>query len=550
METWPGLYLFLEMFSSAVLSYPNGKIGMACNSMLPIHGNSIPQTSPPLYAISVSSTAFNPGDEITVSLTAMNNSSFKGFLLQAQAIGGDAAVGEFRIITPYTQGLVCNNIQNSSVSHTDKRNKETISAVWVAPPDLKHVIFRATVLHNFTVFWADVQSQILVSSSPPVSVSSEEVCGAEKFCFSTPSGCNPHDPDCYFMSSEALKSGGFKFEMSGLSDGYVAIGFSDDTVMGNDDIYICGRNASGHIDVQHAFSTGYTISIRPLGKVDILETSSNNGIIRCYFISRNAISTQSRASGNLYYVFLAYGPSSAGHILKHRRIPFITKQRVNISSAATQSGSWSTPLIIKAHGALMLVAWMTTGSIGMVFARYLKFIKKPLLGKDTWFQIHVWMMLLTVAATITAFILAFVARKGWSSGAEAHAIIGCIVMILSFFQPLIAFFRPSLQNNRRFVFNWFHMLNALVIKVLADADLFLGLKMLSSPNHWMLKTMGGFVGWEALIAITLDVNLWLKKRDIYDDSQAKVKSEILLLLIYLCGSLAFVITLLVGIGKS
>ncbi|XP_015268814.1 PREDICTED: putative ferric-chelate reductase 1 [Gekko japonicus] len=186
----------------------------------------------------------------------------------------------------------------------------------------------------------------------------------------------------------------------------------------------------------------------------------------------------------------------------------------------------------------------------MVFARYLKSIKKPLLGKDIWFQIHFWMMLLTVAATITAFVLAFVAVKGWSSWAQTHAIIGCIVMVLCFFQPLIAFFRPSPQNNRRFIFNWFHMLNALVIKVLADADLFLGLKMLNSPDHWMVKTMGGFVGWEALIAITLDVNLWLKKREIYDDSQAKVKSEVLLLLIYLCGSLAFVIALLVGIGKS
>ncbi|XP_060089018.1 putative ferric-chelate reductase 1 [Heteronotia binoei] len=629
METWPGLFLFLEVFSSTVLSYPNGKIGMACNSMLPMHGTSAPQTSQPLYAISVSSTTFNPGDEITVSLAAMNDSSFKGFLLQAQAIGGTVPVGVFQIITPKTQGLVCNNIQNSSVSHTDSRNKQNVSAIWVAPPDLKRVIFKATVLHNFTVFWAEVQSQILVSSSPPVLMSSKEVCGAQKFCFSIPGGCSPLDPECYFMKSEAIESGAFRFEMSGLSDGYVAIGFSDDTIMGNDDIYICGRNDSDHVDVQHAFSTGRTTpSIKPLENVEILETSFKNGIIRCSFISRNAISTQSRTSDSLYYVFLAYGPSSAGKILKHSRTPFITKQKVNISSSGTQGGSQSTPLIIKAHGALMLVAWMTTGSLGMVFARYLKSIKKPLLGKDVWFQIHFWMMLLTVAAAITAFILAFVARKGWSSGAEVHAIIGCIVMILSFFQPLIAFFRPSPQNNRlvyhtfnkntlrqsylekmeknqetpagaemyhgaavkqenpqllksiepssdnacetglcnmeaetlrhsvlhcinrRFIFNWFHMLNALVIKILADADLFLGLKMLSSPNHWMVKTMGGFVGWEALIAIALDVNLWLKKREIYDDSQAKVKSEILLLLIYLCGSLGFVIALLVGIGKS
>lgn len=56
-----------------------------------------------------------------------------------------------------------------------------------------------------------------------------------------------------------------------------------------------------------------------------------------------------------------------------------------------------------------------------------------------------------------------------------------------------------------------NLLTVLFFSIL-DADLFLGLKMLSSPNHWMVKTMGGFVGWEAFIAITLDINLWLKKR--------------------------------------
>nr|XP_034979839.1 putative ferric-chelate reductase 1 [Zootoca vivipara] len=356
------------------------------------------------------------------------------------------------------------------------------------------------------------------------------------------------------MSSAALGSDAFQFEMSGLSDGYVAIGFSDDKIMGDDDVYICGKNATDRIEVQHAFSTGRsTPSPRPLGNVDVLTTSFSEGIIRCSFISRNPISTQPRSTDSLYYIFLAFGPSSAdGRIRKHPRTPFITDQKVDISSFAAVGGTSSTPLIIKAHGALMLIAWMTTGSVGMIFARYLKkSIKKPLLGKDIWFQIHFLMMLLTVVATAIAFILCFVAAKGWSEWAGAHAIIGCIVMILSLIQPAIAFFRPSLQDNRRFIFNWFHMLNALVIKVLAVAAIFLGLQMLSSsPSQWMVKTMGGFVAWEVLAAILMDVTLWLKKKEMYEDSNTKVKSEVILLMIYLCGNLAFLIALLVGIGGS
>lgn len=38
----------------------------------------------------------------------------------------------------------------------------------------------------------------------------------------------------------------------------------------------------------------------------------------------------------------------------------------------------------------MLIAWMTTGSLGMIFAKFLKTaFKTTLLGKDTWFQVCV-----------------------------------------------------------------------------------------------------------------------------------------------------------------
>ncbi|TFK02558.1 putative ferric-chelate reductase 1 [Platysternon megacephalum] len=440
------------------------------------------------------------------------------------------------------------------MSHTNRNSKQNVTAIWVAPSGTGNVQFRATVVQNVSVFWADVRSQTLVSSSSSVdSTSGREGCGTQKFCFISPTGCNLDDPNCYFMSSESLGGDAFKFEMSGLSDGYIAIGFSDDTQMGNDDIYICGKNATGQIEVQHAFSTGRTRpNILSLGDVQSIMTSFNNGIINCSFITRNPISTQSKAASNLYFIFLAQGPSSAGQIQKHPRTPFITPQKVNISSYEAVGDTSSTPSIIKAHGALMLIAWMTTGSIGMIFARYLKnAIGKILLGKDIWFQIHLSLMVITVAETITAFVLAFVAAMGWASDAEAHAVIGCIVMILSFFQPVIAFFRPSPQSKRRFIFNWFHALNAFIIKVLAVAAIFLGLQMLdSSPSRWMVKTMGGFVGWEALVYIMLDANAWLKKKEKYEDPHRKIKNEMVLFLIYTCGNLAFLIALLVGIGKS
>ncbi|MEE6517597.1 hypothetical protein FKM82_027920 [Ascaphus truei] len=250
--------------------------------------------------------------------------------------------------------------------------------------------------------------------------------------------------NCFFMSSAPVSGGGYWFEISGPSDGYVAIGFSDDTQMGNDDIYICGMNSAGTVQVQHAYSEG---KVRPrilaLNNVEVSLASFSSGVMQCSFMSRNNISTQTptRASSNSFYIFLAYGASVNGVIQFHGTTgTSISSTKIDLLVAANVSSSQSSgQATIKAHGTLMLIAWMTTGSLGMIIARYLKVAAKQLVfGKALWFQ-----------------------------RANTHAILGCIVMILAFFQPFIAFFRPSPQSSRRFIFNWFHALNALVMKVLA-----------------------------------------------------------------------------------
>ncbi|XP_048450681.1 putative ferric-chelate reductase 1, partial [Rhincodon typus] len=183
----------------------------------------------------------------------------------------------------------------------------------------------ATFVQAFAT-WMDVRSQTIERSvsnvSPTMATSLNTVtlsqrissngCGSTKFCFSNPAQCNPaSDQDCFFMSSTPKGSQGLQFEMSGRSPGYISIGFSDDQQMGNDDIYICGKDISGNIQVQRAYSTG---RVRPrteqLGEVDSINVANENGIIQCTFNTRNNISTVPRAANNQYYLFFAYGPSA------------------------------------------------------------------------------------------------------------------------------------------------------------------------------------------------------------------------------------------------
>ncbi|ROL48119.1 Ferric-chelate reductase 1 [Anabarilius grahami] len=476
------LYVLLSCVG-IVQCFRTGQVSGACGSMTPGHGSNSAQSSSAPYTVTANRTTFIEGDEITVSLSAQSG-DFEGFLLRANQIGSNNPIGTFTVLDNGTQALSCDGVA--------------------------------------------------VPSNPD--------CGKTKVCFSQPSNCDPTtSTGCYFMAVQASSDQSeMTIEMFGQADGYVAIGFSDDQQMGNDDIYICGKDSSGLLQVQHAFSTGRSRpNILSLGNVTNIKTALTNGNINCSFTSRNAISTASRAtSTSEYYLMIASGPSSEGNIQFHTT-KYVSSTKADILNPSLVTGSAEEfPAILKAHGALMLIAWMTTGSIGMIIARYLKGVAKGhgFGGKDFWFMAHVSLMALSVTATAIAFILVFSHVRDWSGG--AHPVLGCLVMILSLIQPIVAAFRCEPQHERRFVFNWAHSFIALGIKALAVAAIFTGLALFEQykEDGWMLKVMGGFITWEALMYILQDLNMRAKKK--------------VLLILFLMGNLAFLISLLVGIGRS
>ncbi|XP_029979757.1 putative ferric-chelate reductase 1 [Sphaeramia orbicularis] len=515
-----------------------------------------------------------------VQLQAPPSAPFTGFLLQARAVGGRSPVGSFTRTPVDAQFLSCSHTPNSAVSHTSDSAKTSVTVTWrtTRSDETKPIQFHASFVQSFTTFWVGVTSPTLnftgpststgpstgtgpstsgantvppTASSPGISSSS---CGVSKVCLSQPSNCDPAvDTNCYFMSATVLTSSdaAVHYEICGPSDGYVSVGFSDDQIMGNDDIYICGLDHMGGVQLQHAFSTGRTTpQTLPLGHVSNVSTSVQDRLISCSFTSMNAISTQrTSASNTSYYIMFAHGPSANGQIQFHRGT-FISSQKVDLSKPQLVTNA-GLPQIIKAHGALMLIAWMSTGSVGMIVARYLKGVAKgrSLWGKDIWFVVHVAVMCVTVAATVIAFILSFSSVKGWSGG--AHPVLGCLVMILSLLQPMVALLRCGPQHPLRFLFNWSHVLNAVVIKALAVAAIFTGLQRVdSSSDQWLIKVMGGFVGWETLLFILLDVNSKCSVSGADASESLKIKAGLLLVLLFCLGNSAFLVALLVGIGMS
>ncbi|XP_020855419.1 putative ferric-chelate reductase 1 isoform X2 [Phascolarctos cinereus] len=430
MAKWTCLvYLVIAVLSWRVWGDLNGTNNLDCNSVNSFDESFVLPHSWMPYNISVSQRTFTPHDEITVTLQATNSTGFNRFLLQAQGPDGTAPLGTFQITDRNTQGLTCKNIENSSVSHSDSSNKQLVQTIWIAPPESGNIQFRATVFQDLDEPGVSIKSQTLqtlTGSTKALQSMNSSDCGKSKFCFRSPENCDPTDTDCLFMSSELIDRQSFRFEMSSLSDGYVSIGFSSDTLMGDDDVYICMLNETGQVIVQYAYATGRTRpDIKPLGEVRNIETSFNNGVIKCSFITSNPISIEQSDSDDLYYVFLTLGPVQNGIIRKHPDIPLTTSRKVNISEPTeTAVSSSSTPVLIKVHGCMMLIAWMTVGSIGMVFAHYWKGVMvKQVLGKELWFQVHRSLMTLTVVSVIIAFILPFVHVQGWSMSTFASLAI-------------------------------------------------------------------------------------------------------------------------------
>ncbi|XP_053101816.1 putative ferric-chelate reductase 1 [Hemicordylus capensis] len=585
----------LTCLSGPSTGYSNGRVEKACMDMTPHHGKG-PQKSPE-HTLVVNMTEFKPGDHVHVKLSGP---VFKGFLLQARDAGDveGPPAGSFALANEsISQLLTCKHKKsrwkNSAVSHTSSYKKTYIDAFWIAPSDVpKKIQFFVTVVEEYKRFWVKIPGPIIsqpktpaltttmptvesIPTSLPLSPLSQPFnasgCGTTKFCVRNPSNCNPESDDCFFL---AFKQDGDSVlvEMSGPSEGYIAFALSNDQWMGGgDDAYFC-ISEDHHVDINTASLIGRAYPEFDTEESDALEKQSwrlANGLMQCSFRRRISLPD---LKGRLdldanYYIFLADGEVGVdGTIYKHHRQPLVTNGKYNISGPAQDIGGSRSPLLIKIHGALMFVAWMTTVSIGVIVARFFKPVwPQSLFGEEIWFQVHRALMMTTVLLTSISFVLPFVYRGGWSQQAGFHAYLGCTVMALAIVQPLMAAVRPPPQAPRRHVFNCLHWCTGTTARILAVVTVFLGMDLpaLNLPDPWDTYTMIGFVAWHVGIDILLEMHGYclIRKVEVLEDDRIHILQSMnslkaqghtfkqTVLIIYICGNIAFLVTFLAAIGQ-
>uniref|UniRef100_A0A670YAZ7 Ferric chelate reductase 1 n=1 Tax=Pseudonaja textilis TaxID=8673 RepID=A0A670YAZ7_PSETE len=558
----------LACLSDQSVGYPDGRVSESCDSMLPFHGGS-PQEFPK-HTIEVNVTEFKPGDRVKVSFSGP---AFEGFLLQARNADRleDPPIGSFALADrKRSQLLKCGHVKNSAVSHTSDSKKNHMDAYWIAPRDApKNVQFLLTVVQKFIIYWVKIPGpKISQPSMVPLTTMftdwtiptslpfNSSDCGDRKFCVRNPTHCDPKSNNCFFLSFKQDNDSVW-IEMSGPSEGYIAFALSHDQWMGGgDDAYLCISKVH-HAVIRTAFLVGR--SYPEFDSKSALENISwrlADDLIQCSFRRRIHLPA-STGRYNLdasYYIFLADGEISTGAIYKHHQQPLITNRKYNILSPLKDIGGSRSPFLIKIHGALMFIGWITTVSIGVIVARFFKpvWTNTLLFGEEIWFQVGKMncgeVMLCNIGQLCTQ--------------AGFHPYFGSTVMALALFQSLIAAFRPPLQAPRRQIFNWLHWSAGTTARILAVVTIFLGMDLaaLDLPP-WDTYVMIGFVAWHVGIDMLLELHGYclIRKVEVLEDDRVQILQSIssaeaqghtfkkTMLFIYICGNIAFLVTFITAV---
>uniref|UniRef100_A0A0B7ARA4 Ferric-chelate reductase 1 n=1 Tax=Arion vulgaris TaxID=1028688 RepID=A0A0B7ARA4_9EUPU len=568
--------LLVVIIVSQSQGYPNGQgITSACSSLIPGHGVSEQKTLSP-YKIVFNPPSYKPGSPVTVTVITCQRPGFKGFLIQARradkSLNQNEALGSFSAITNTRQ--TCSG--NTALSHAESSTKMSLTFNWNPPLTPQgHIVFRATFVRDDSRFWT-VTSNVLNDASITTSETSSSLttatpldgscsvnnsnpgvtdnsistnsaggqttqltqarslvkdtaCGITKGCFS-----NCHGTVCSFIISWSQEGNYGVYTLNadvGSKTGtYLALGFSTDDKMGDDSVTGCASRNDGSVVLFNGRNTGKSHPTLFIDKnVTLLNHTNADGIFFCTFKRLIAASTDGRVDISQPWVLLfAQGLASVSsnddvRLQYHGSVNrYVSQTTYKVADIIDSEAKILKFPLIRAHGSLMIAAWIFFSSVGIVVARYYKEAWKGLMfSQKVWFQIHRTCMVLVLSTTVAGFIIIFVEVKGWSKFDEddgylkAHPIMGVIVTALTVLNPLMAMFRPHPGTPNRPIFNWAHWFVGMTAHSLGVINIFFGIKM-SKTNvpEYLIYVLATYVAWQIFVMLLLElITCFGRKKD-------------------------------------
>ncbi|XP_071949616.1 uncharacterized protein [Antedon mediterranea] len=164
-------------------------------------------------------------------------------------------------------------------------------------------------------------------------------CGKYEQCAKVPDDCDWNKCDISVRIKENKTGDSLTFLLAGKSNGWIALAFSEDKKMNEDDVVFCIRGKTeGRTDVKQAYSARhYMEEITSPDNLMVHSSSYVDGYISCKFTRKKNIPENDKTF-NLYrphYMFLGYGPitSSIHRPMQHSVTPVISEYMVNFNSS-------------------------------------------------------------------------------------------------------------------------------------------------------------------------------------------------------------------------
>ncbi|XP_059176709.1 putative ferric-chelate reductase 1 [Physella acuta] len=412
-------------------------------------------------------------------------------------------------------------------------------------------------------------------------VSADPTCeGSTKGCFTSCTGNT-----CKFIVSWKEDGTDVVYNFTAaveFSDGsYVALGLSSDSSMGNDSVIGCAFGTDGLVVSFTAANVGKSSASFPDSSVRLLSGSYKNGILTCS-VHRPIAGLGKRYDVSKPWTLLfasgvAYVDSVVS-LTNHYSNNYISAIAVTSKYVGNVNVQEQDNPMYKAHGCLMVAAWMFFSSIGIITARFYKPVwKNTILSLKVWFQIHRLCMVLVFCLTAIGFIIIFVEEKDWSKVENeavylsGHPIIGVIVMILTVLNPVMSLFRCDPGTPKRPLFNWAHFIVGVSAHILAVIAIFFGVRLKGAATpYYTVYILGAYVAWILFVEILLELinccDKRIVKQEVYEmgssdnpkfkppGTQSKktilIKRVILVVHCVVVASLAAAVMAIIGVGEG
>ncbi|XP_005108556.2 putative ferric-chelate reductase 1 homolog [Aplysia californica] len=496
--------------------FGRGAPASTCFTRYPKHGEAAQTVDSP-FVVQLSPDVYTPGQTVNVVISqasANPTRQFVGFMIGAfrasdQPGVTEEVIGEFTTVPDdKVQVFSCFPGYKNFATHKNTDQVPRVTLTWTAPDvNVGNLTLRATIVENFKTFWTGLEFPLPVSGavSEPVETPEYQVvpvrsivsdvkfqgCGTTKGCLFYPDNCNGPDCDAAISFEYRESSDDFVVEMvSNKAEDYISVAFSQDDKMGDDETVSC-VSQGGEMSVQHGWNPKRYNELLLNRYITETEISQSDGRLQCRFvlprvtyvyqIDQAAVPltyTNRTYDRNLnWHLHLAWGRAYPGSnvLSRHNDAPVVTEKRVNLKVAEIYQGL-TVPVLVQAHAAVMLVAWIFLTGLVTVLSRHYKdwLSEKRVGGTKVWFQLHRGVAILVFLLTVIGIILVFAHfGPGIQEAADPHAYVGLTVTALVSLQVIGGALRPGFDNSLRPVFNWAHWFLGQASHILAGITMFL-----------------------------------------------------------------------------